>query len=163
MGESQQICGPQADRVPGTNRGHIGDRPGTLIHLQPAPAPKPHRQPLDLVQLALIASPKPQHLSPAGGAAAPCRLLAHFAGMRREGTSPGAITSRRLPLWITCHAHTYAYLLKKQAVWTSRQAVDSQGVSRKCAILVQLRIFGNGRYVKYVCCFVRIPHTIGKT
>lgn len=112
---------------PGTYRGQTGDTHSPTA----SPGPKPHRQPygqaLDLVQLALIASPKPQHLSPAGSAVAPCRLLAHFAGMRRKGTSPGAIPSRRLPLWITCHAHTYAYLLKKLAMWTSPQAVDLQG------------------------------------
>jgi hypothetical protein len=119
---------------PGTYRGQTGDTHSPTA----SPGPKPHHQPdgqaLDLVQLdgrrqplALIASPKPQHPSPTACTVAPCRPRAHFAGMRRKGTSPGAIPSRRMHLWITFQTCTHTYLLKKRAMWTSPQAHDSHG------------------------------------
>lgn len=116
---------------PGTYRGQTGDTHSPTASPGPTPRHQPHGQALDLVQLvgqrpprALLASPKPQPPS----TAAPLRPLAHFAGMRRKGTSPGAIPSRRVHLWITFQTCTHTYLLKKWAMWTSLQAHDSQGV-----------------------------------
>ncbi|QBM26952.1 hypothetical protein HPF_04605 [Hydrogenophaga pseudoflava] len=120
---------------PGTYRGQTGDTHSPTASPGPTPCHQSHGQALDLVQLvgqrqplALIASPKPQHPSPPGCTAAPRRPLAHLAGMQRKGTSPGASSSRRVHLWITFQTCTHTYLLKKQAVWTSSQAHDSQRV-----------------------------------
>jgi hypothetical protein len=99
-GESQRLCGLQADGAPGTDRGHIGDRQGTLTHLYPFPVLATH------------------------GPAAPPRPLAHFAGMRRKGTSPGASPSRPVPLWITFQTTTRTRMHKKQAMCTSLQPID---------------------------------------
>lgn len=104
IGETQHLCGFAGHRAPGTDREHIGNRTGTLIHITPA---------LPLTTTA---------------PATPPRQPAHFAGMRREGTSPGASSSRRVHLWITFQTCTHTYLLKKRAVWTSSQAHDSQRV-----------------------------------
>lgn len=123
----------------GTYRGQTGDTHSPTASPGPAPHHPGHGQALDLVHLvgrsqpaALIASPKPQQPRPAGTraarTAAPRRPLAHLAGMRRKGTSPGAIPSRRVPLWITFQTCTHARLPKKQALWISLQAHDSQGV-----------------------------------
>lgn len=120
---------------PGTYRGQTGDTHSSIPSTGPMPCHQSHGQALDLVKLvgqrqplALIASPKPQHPSPPGCTAAPRRPLAHFAGMRRKGTSPGASPSRPVPLWITFQTCTYTYLPKKWAVWTSLQPHDLQGV-----------------------------------
>lgn len=120
---------------PGTYRGQTGDTHSPTARPGPTPRHQAHGQALDLVQLvgrrqplALIASPKPQHPSPAGSTAAPRRPRAHFAGMRRKGAPPGAIPSRRVPLWITFQTCRHTYLLKKQALWTSLQAHDLKRV-----------------------------------
>lgn len=114
---------------PGTYRGQTGDTHSATANPGPTPRHQPHGPALDLGQLvgqrqpmALIASPQPQPPS----MAAPRRPLAHFAGMRRKGTSPGAIPSRRVHLWITFQTCTHTYLLKKRAMWTSLQAHDLQ-------------------------------------
>lgn len=123
---TMRVCGAQGTGdKPGTYRGQTGDTHLPTASPGPTPCHQPHGQALDLVQL--VASPNPQHPSPPGCTAAPRRPLAHFAGMRRKGTSPGAIPSRRVHLWITFQTCTHTYLLKKWAVWTSPQVHDSQG------------------------------------
>lgn len=110
-GETQHSCGFAGHGVPGTNRGHIGDRPGTLTLLHPTQPPTCSPQPIG------------PNTSPE-----PLRPLAHIGGSERKGVSPGAHSPRRVHLWITFTLLSSVRLLKKKAVWISRQALDLQHV-----------------------------------